>query len=371
MTVPRTFNRDKFKGMLIGGAIGDALGAPVETWGIDKIIEVHGKPIDSYVAPIGHKWFKPEEFFPGMTTDDTQLTVATLEGLIAGKPLAESELNFDHYLDGIALAHVEESKRTVGGWGKSTQEAVRRLANGVHWSESGKTTEPNRGTGNGVPMKVSPLAAWLASNVGQAREKDKGKQFHFNQRVIDFGAMTHYSELSGHAGVVHAQAVYMCLWEKPGQMSAKAFVDCIADYVPVECLNAPEEEHTHYHVNHLTKPEHNLFDRLWFNRDELLKMKLEDVLAAYGGGSCYVYDSLPFAYAIWLRNLHSFAGILEAVNAGGDNDTNAKFVGELLGANEGLAFFQQEDHKWAIEGLRDYDKLIRLADNFCDTFGIE
>jgi ADP-ribosylglycohydrolase len=125
-------------------------------------------------------------------------------------------------------------------------------------------------------------------------------------------------------------------------------------------------------VNHLEPSEDNLFSRLaTLQRDKLIKMSMDDLREAYGNGSCYVYDSLPFAYAIWLRNLNSFEGILEAVNAGGDNDTNAKIVGELLGANHGIEFFEDEDNRWAIKGLPEYDKLIKLANDFCDVFGIE
>jgi ADP-ribosylglycohydrolase len=61
---------------------------------------------------------------------------------------------------------------------------------------------------------------------------------------------------------------------------------------------------------------------------------------------------------------------MEAVNAGGDNDTNAKLVGELLGAYHGLDFFLTVENEWAVEGLKCYDELLALADQFCDTFGI-
>lgn len=170
--------RSKIRGMLVCGAIGDALGAPVESWGLPKIVEVHGGPIAGYVPPVGHKWFKPDEFLPGMTTDDTQLTVATMEGLISGHQRAVAERDFDRYMDAVAKAHVEAMRFAVGGWGKSTTEAVQRIASGAHWSQSGKTSEMKRGTGNGVPMKNSPLAAWACSPVGLKWFEDG--RFRFN-----------------------------------------------------------------------------------------------------------------------------------------------------------------------------------------------
>jgi ADP-ribosylglycohydrolase len=72
---------------------------------------------------------------------------------------------------------------------------------------------------------------------------------------------------------------------------------------------------------------------------------------------------------MFLRGPNDFKTILETINAGGDNDTNGKFVGEMLGAYHGIEFFQNE--KWACEGLRDYQKILDLTDKFCDTFGIK
>lgn len=366
------FTRDKIKGMLVGGAIGDALGGPVETWSPERINEIHGGPITKYVAPIGHKWFKPEEFFPGMTTDDTQLTIATMQGFIDGHETATLQNYFEPYLDAIAAAHVEAMKKAIGGWGKSTTEAVRRLANGVHWRESGKTTEKNRGTGNGVPMKVSPFAAWLGSKIGLEWENEE-KIYQFNQRVVEFSAMTHYTQISAYAAVVHAQAVYFCLYYDCNFV-IKDFIDLVADLVPDYAKGITSEEKAdfnYYTVAHLEPSEDDLFKRLLtlYNKD-LKRLSMDQLRSEYGGGSCYVYDSLPFAYAIFLRNLHSMNGIIEAANAGGDNDTNAKIVGELLGASEGLEFFLRPENIWAVAGLRDYDKLIELANCFCDTFGI-
>jgi len=364
--------RSKIRGMLVGGAIGDALGAPVETWNLPKIVEVYGGPITGYVAPIGHKWFKPDEFFPGMTTDDTQLTAATIQGLISGHPAAKAEANFDRYMDAIAQAHVDAMNFAIGGWGKTTTEAVRRIATGVHWSQSGKTNEKNRGTSNGVPMKNSPLAAWAGSPEGGMRwfEDDR---FPFNQRLVDFSAMTHWSVLSAEASVIHANVMRFLLFDEPGDKAlSKQFVDPVADVV---WGWQNEKDHKYWHTMLLDKSERTLKERmlklarLWSD-GKLPTMTIDELKAEFGGGSYYVYDSLPFSYALFLRNPKTFNSVMEAVNAGGDNDTNAKLVGEMLGAYHGLDFFLTPENKWAVEGLIGYDKLLALADLFCETFGI-
>jgi len=66
---------DKYKGCLLGLAVGDALGAPVDFLSLDKIKEKYGKKgIEDFDF-----W---ERFKPGSYTDETQLSLATAKGCI-------------------------------------------------------------------------------------------------------------------------------------------------------------------------------------------------------------------------------------------------------------------------------------------------
>lgn len=65
---------DNFKGCLLGGAIGDALGAPVEFLFLDRIRASFGEQGLTDYAPIFGKL--------GLITDDTQMLLFTAEGLI-------------------------------------------------------------------------------------------------------------------------------------------------------------------------------------------------------------------------------------------------------------------------------------------------
>ncbi|MBU3948625.1 MAG: ADP-ribosylglycohydrolase family protein [Proteobacteria bacterium] len=65
---------DYFKGCLIGGAIGDALGAPVEFMSLNRIRSAYGKQgLTDYAPGYGRK---------GAITDDTQMLLFTAEGLM-------------------------------------------------------------------------------------------------------------------------------------------------------------------------------------------------------------------------------------------------------------------------------------------------
>src|SRR3990172_11810807 len=144
--------REKIRGMFLGIAIGDALGMPVETLTADVIAKRFGR-IMNYLRPEGHKWYNGRD--AGTWTDDTQLSLAVAESLIANGKIDMDDLAARH------VAALPTAKQF--GWGRSTRKSVTRLSQGVHWSESGKSNEPNQGMGNGVAMKVAPIGAWLAS----------------------------------------------------------------------------------------------------------------------------------------------------------------------------------------------------------------
>lgn len=358
-------NRDKIRGMFVGGAIGDAWGMPVETWTPEKILETYPEGLNDYKAPIGHKWFTDDPkcedetktyMEPGFTTDDTQLTRATAKGLITGR-------GFD--MDEIAKFHVTAMRSSIAGWGKTTVEACRRLANGVHWSESGKTSNVHRGTGNGIPMKCSPLAAFRTTVAG-SRLGDK-----YLQDLVDYSAMTHYTQMSAQAGVIHCEAILNCLYGEPGTFSIKDWMNLICNDIWNEIF-----EKQLVIVDHLNETEGNLeheFIRLWnsFYTGELNNWNLNEIVEEFGGGSCYVLHSLPFSYAFFCKYWEEDLRVgYELVHAGGDTDTNAKIGLELIGALYGMEVFERPENKWTIEGLKNYKSISAMADQFCDTFGI-
>ena len=66
--------RSRVAGCFLGGALGDALGAPVEFSTLAEIREDHGDAGITGLAPYRGRL--------GLVTDDTQLTLFTVEGLI-------------------------------------------------------------------------------------------------------------------------------------------------------------------------------------------------------------------------------------------------------------------------------------------------
>lgn len=85
-----------FYGALLGGAIGDALGAPIEFMRFEQVMGILGTAgITDYIIPPGHKH--------ALVTDDTQLMMFTAEGLIRSATRAHRK-NKERTLEGISIA---------------------------------------------------------------------------------------------------------------------------------------------------------------------------------------------------------------------------------------------------------------------------
>ena len=68
---------DRYRGCLLGGAVGDALGAGVEFMSLDEIRGRYG--------PAGVTGYVPCYGRSGAITDDTQMTLFTAEGLLRAR----------------------------------------------------------------------------------------------------------------------------------------------------------------------------------------------------------------------------------------------------------------------------------------------
>src|SRR6267142_5575774 len=67
--------RSRFGGCLLGGAVGDALGATVEFLDLDEIVSAYGEA--------GIRDYAPAYGKLGAITDDTQMTLFTAEALLS------------------------------------------------------------------------------------------------------------------------------------------------------------------------------------------------------------------------------------------------------------------------------------------------
>lgn len=153
---------ERVRGCLLGGALGDAVGARHE-----------GAP------PAGGRALRPGHF-----TDDTQLTLATAEA-IAEAGRADPE----RIAAGLLAWHRRDPIRGVGA---ATAKALRELSVGGHWALVGRTGE--HAAGNGAAIRIAPLAFVLDPRDPKAR-----------RTIRDVARITHRSDEA------YAGALAVCL----------------------------------------------------------------------------------------------------------------------------------------------------------------
>lgn len=331
----------KARGCLAGLAIGDALGMPVETLTPEEIrAATGGEGVRGFIAPIQTR-FGTTRLPARSTTDDTQLALAIARSIIrTGR--------FDPADQARVLAAEFRRPETQNkGWGRATKEAAAAFAawfesNGAKGRspfESAPEPEvPGAGCGNGVAMKVAPLAIYAAASGSDDVE--------LMRWTAQLGRMTHGDPRATHAAIAVAAAIAELL--RPHATIVRE-PDTALYHVRKTMMSWIEMIET---LEPLAPPRARLSDKLhavWEicgrasrarqDEREAALLKLRRTI----GTACYALESVPFAIGVFLCYPLDFGqGVLAAVNAGGDTDTTAAIVGALIGANGGLGVIPTE-----------------------------
>lgn len=320
--------RDDIRGALLGTAVGDALGMPIEGLSHQNV-RTYYLGIKEYRDDLERK-----DLDAGQWTDDTQFTFALVRVLTDGDELPEA---------GRRLAEAYVSMRPEARrWGPTTSAAVERLAEGVSWREAGSG---ERAT-NGAAMRAAPLGAWWA-----LREPDWETAA---ERIGALLGITHAHPASLAAGIGHARAVALLLRADSERFDGPAFFDEIL--ATVRRAEAFLEGGVEAEVDDRTA----VGDRLARLRDHLTDTPL-DLQDRCAGTGAEADTSWPYALAMMARNPGLIeATLLSGINVGGDADTIGAFLGGMMGSLHGWSAFPAE---WR-DGLEDADRLLEEADRF-------
>jgi ADP-ribosyl-[dinitrogen reductase] hydrolase len=331
-------NRDKVYGMFLGVAVGDALGMPAEGCAAQEIAGKFGR-LDHYHSVSGHQWLG--DLPKGATTDDWQLTTAVAEGMIQSRGLD---------MNTVAAWHVKAFHESVRGWGPTTREAVASLARGTHWSQSGRTEKPNRGIGNGVRMKVSPVGAYQAATYPDGNVETSAETIRF---LVDLAQMTHYTSLGVASGLCQAAAVCECLRSDPTDFRIESFIRAVV----AAARHGQQVLTPTAGADDLSKRLTALSDHGHYDIARII-MELN--------GSSYICHSLPFTYMFFVKNPHSIDSLYDCVSAGGDTDSNGSMLASLLGALHGTVIFP----KHLVDDLPHLEIVFDVAHRFCEVLGL-
>ena len=298
----------KSRGVLLGTAVGDALGAPFEGSG-----------------PVRPDVLRRLEHRPGPLTytDDTHMTLGLARSLV------ERE-GFDgpHMAGLFARNYLAQPWR---GYGPGPPRVFRLLDQGVPWDQASRALFGGGGSfGNGAAMRVAPVALLAFGNMERVASLAR-------QTAV----ITHAHELGVEGAVLQACAVAVALGHDPATA-----VD--------------PEEFLHWLRPHANTP---VFQAALDRVEQLLKANggagLEAVIDQLGNG-IKASESVPTAIYAFLRQPSSFGEVVTyAISLGGDTDTIACMAGALAGAHLGQDGIPA---LWA-EGVEDAAELMGLADS--------
>lgn len=139
---------DRFEGTLVGLAVGDALGAPVEFGpggGFMNAQEIASR-YGTISEMIGGGELKLK---PGEYTDDTNMMLCIAESLVENK---------GYNPDDIAQRFVRWYQTNPPDMGHTTRAALRKITKGISWKEAGDKNRPS----NGSLMRCAPIGLFFA-----------------------------------------------------------------------------------------------------------------------------------------------------------------------------------------------------------------
>jgi ADP-ribosyl-[dinitrogen reductase] hydrolase len=297
-------------GCVLGGAVGDGLGAPIEFSSIDTIRHLHG--------PSGVVDLPSLEI-----TDDTQMVLFTLEGLLLARqhgvdPRLTVRAAYGRWL------HTQGGPLVASdGWLMADQRLHSRRAPGHTCITALKHNEKNNSKGCGGVMRAAPVAVW---------SPDVREVFSL---AADTARMTHHHP-SGYLSAGALAVIVQALLAGSDLVSAVAVAR--AELVRWE----GHEEQT------------SLLDKVM----GLGPLTPEEIESELGGG-WVGEEALAIGLHAALVGANFADAVRIAVNHSGDSDSTGSICGNILGARDGTDVIP--DAWLAVLELRDVMERLVLS----------
>ena len=332
-------DQEHFRGCLLGGAIGDALGWPVEFLRLNEIKRRYGA---SGITTLDLRNHPTAEI-----TDDTQMTLFTAEGLLRAESRSR-ERGICHPPSVVYYAYLrwlhtqgypknQQHDRIYDGWLSGVKElfasrapgnsCLSALASGKH----GTMEEPiNNSKGCGGVMRVAP--------VGLFARKDLAFQI-----ACECAALTH-----GHPS---------------GYLSAGVLAHIIACVIDGMELEAAVQDALVVLAKYDGKEE---CETAIEKALDLANSSLEPIAAIKSLGEGWIgEEAIAISIYCALKYKDDFRqALIAAVNHDGDSDSTGAITGNILGAYLGIKRIPAE---W-VATVEMADILIQMADDLLTGF---
>jgi poly(ADP-ribose) glycohydrolase ARH3 len=282
LTTPCDKVADRFRGCLLGLAIGDALGAKFEAQSAEAIQARFPTSEKLFDYPTEEIWY----------TDDTQMAIGVAE------TLANHGRIIEEHLCAAFVSNYVPSR----GYGRGARVVLEAMEEGQDYAAVAEHFFPGGSYGNGAAMRVAPVGLLFRDDQPRLLEEARLSALP-----------THRHPLGIEGAQLLAHAVALC--SKQDRFDRREF---LADLVG--CAQSPEFK---------------------AKLERALTMQAPEELAELGNG-IQALESVPTAIASFALTPESFQEtVSNVIFLGGDTDTLAAMAGALAGANLGLARLPQ------------------------------
>ncbi|MFB3891993.1 MAG: ADP-ribosylglycohydrolase family protein [Phycisphaerae bacterium] len=303
---------DRLKGLLIGTAVGDAIGLPRESMSKRRAVRLFGSP------PLGHRLIIGR----GMFSDDTEHACMTAEAFLA-------DWNDPKRFAGSLAWRLRGWFLSLSpGIGMATAEACIKLLLGWPASRSGVFS-----AGNGPAMRAPIIGALLADRPELMREMVRAST-----------RLTHTDPKAEEGAWVVAMAAAYAVKRTAAEVNADEFIQSVLPSLKGDQLK-----------QFLTLA----MDCL---KRDASASEFAETIGQSKGISGYINHTVPAVIFCWLRYRGDFRRTVEeTVLLGGDADTTGAIVGALAGATVGEAGIPEEWVRGLWEWPRSVGWIRRLA----------
>lgn len=338
-----------FRGCLIGGAIGDALGYAVEFMSYPSIVAKYGKE--------GITKYDIKEGEMALISDDTQMTLFTANGILVGKtrsiirgigadPYCYVHCAYKDWLTTQGYKPKDDFKRS---WLLDVPKLHHRRAPGntclsaLQMDEMGTIEHPlNTSKGCGAVMRIAPFGLYF----GDLEREDP--QMYWDQSA-KIGALTHGHHMSHLACALLSSIIGRIIYDSDEKTVLTDLVSCAIAYMKDNIKGYGHKQE---------------FFSLMEKAVALASNHKSDVENINEIGQGWVAEE-ALAIAIYCACRHqdnAIQGIISAVNHGGDSDSTGSIAGNILGAWAGVSAFES----YWVDNLELKEIIIEIADDLSE-----
>jgi poly(ADP-ribose) glycohydrolase ARH3 len=308
--------RDKFRGAILGGLLGDAFGSGFEGMVPDRAV--------FHLDNLSKK-------FPRRYTDDTDMTLALGESIIQSGKIDPEDIARQFSL----------TCDLTRGYAMGTIKAVLALRAGMNWDQVARIVFEEGSFGNGAAMRVSPIGLFYHHNLEDLQEA-----------AIKQANITHVHPLGQWGAVMQAASVALAINQNPKEsFKREQMVIDLKGILwggPIEYIKAL-----------------NKIEEMLAQGERIQAWKVVQTL----GNGVEALFSVPSACYIAVTYIPDFYdAIRAAISLGGDTDTIAGMVGAIVGAHVGEKGLPGEWIEQLEDGPRGRSFARSLADRLFETW---